>query len=112
MRPGRFWKVNDVMLAEALRQLIPVAEFGVRALKTDKAVMPFRRAEMILDMWARQDRQRKKQLGGPLPSVARFHCAFFEDVKNPDTGQVVPAECERPKKGGNKPNAQNKASQQ
>jgi hypothetical protein len=98
MRPDKFPKVNDVMLAEALRQLIPVAEFGVRSLKTDNAVMPFRRAEMILDMWARQDRQRKKQLGGPLPPMTRFSFTFFQDAKNPDPGQTVPSECERPRR--------------
>jgi hypothetical protein len=29
MRPCRFPKVNDVMLAEALRQLLPVASYGM-----------------------------------------------------------------------------------
>lgn len=97
MRPGRFPKVNDVMLAEALRQMIPVAEFGVRALKTANAVGPYRRAETLLDMWVRQERGRLKKLGGELPQVVRFNCRFFEDNKNPDPGQIVPADCERPK---------------
>jgi hypothetical protein len=97
-RPGRFPKVNDVMLAEALRQLIPVAEFGVRTLKTNNAVMPFRRAEIVLDMWVRQERGRVKTLGGSLPPTPRFEYQFFEDPNNPDPGQIVPAECQRPKR--------------
>ena len=98
MRPDRFPKVNDVMLAEAMRQLIPVAEFGVRALKTVRSVRPFRRAETMLNMWSRQERGRLKKLGGPLPPVPRFDYDFFEDPAHPDPGQIVPAECERPKK--------------
>lgn len=72
MRPGRFPKVNDVMLAEALLELIPVAEGGVRVLETDDAVMTFRRAETILKMWTRQEKGRIKKLGGPLPPTVTF----------------------------------------
>lgn len=97
MRPDRFPKVNDVMLAEALRQLIPVAEFGVRSLKTTHAVRPFRRAEVVLEMWARQERGRLKKLEGSLPPSPCFDEAFFDPVK-PEAGQTVPAECERPRK--------------
>ena len=99
MRPDRFPVVNDVMLAEALRQLIPVAEFGVRALKTVNAVRPYRRAGDVLEMWARQERGRRKKLGGPLPALPSFpYSHFFEDPAHPDPGQIVPAECERPKR--------------
>jgi hypothetical protein len=97
MRPGRFPKVNDVILAEALRQLIPVAESGVRASMTHNAVMAFRRAEMMLDMWTRQERGRIKKLGGPLPPIVRLEGPFNEDRNNPDPGQMIPEECERPK---------------
>jgi hypothetical protein len=90
MHPDRFPKVNDVILAEALRQLIPVAEFGVRALKTTHAVGPFRRAETVLEMWTRQERGRLKKLGGPLPRFTRFEGPFFEDPANPEPGQIVP----------------------
>jgi hypothetical protein len=62
LRPDRFPKVNDVMPAEALRQLLPVAEFGVRALKAKHAVAPFRRAEVALGMWTRQERGRLSRL--------------------------------------------------
>jgi hypothetical protein len=97
MRPARFPKVNDVILAEALRQLIPVAESSVRASKTHNAVMAFRRAEMMLDMWTRQERGRIKKLGGPLPPIVRLEGPFDEDSNNPDPGQIIPADCERPK---------------
>jgi hypothetical protein len=97
MRPGRFPKVNDVILAEALRQLIPVAESGVRASMTHNAAMAFRRAEMLLDMWARQERGRIKKLGGPLPPIVRLENVSPEDPNNPDPGQTIPADCERPK---------------
>ena len=98
MRPDRFPKVNDVMLAEALRQLIPVGEFGVRALKTDNAMGPYRRAQVVLEMWTRQERGRDKKLGGPLPVSPRFEYRFFEDPVKPEPGQIVPPECERPRK--------------
>lgn len=98
MRPDRFPIVNDVVLAEALRQLIPVAEFGVRALKTENAVGPYGRATMMLEMWARQERGRIKKLGGPVPRGSGFHFKFFEDPNNPDPGQIIPEECERPKR--------------
>jgi hypothetical protein len=97
MRPGRFPKVNDVILAEALRQLIPVAETGVRVSMSHNAVMAFRRAEMMLDMWTRQERGRIKKLGGPLPAIVRLEGVLGEDPNNPDPGQMIPKECERPK---------------
>jgi hypothetical protein len=96
MRPGRFPKVNDVILAEALRQLIPVAEAGVRVSMTYNAAMAFRRAEMMLDMWTRQERGRIKRLGGPLPGTVRLEGVLGEDPNNPDPGQMIPEECERP----------------
>ena len=99
MRPDRFPKVNDVMLAEALRQLIPVAESGVRVLKTTRAVRCFRRAELALEMWTRQERGRAKKLDGPLPPRPRpFEGDFLDDPANPDPGQTIPAECSRRKK--------------
>jgi hypothetical protein len=75
MRPGRFPKVNDVILAEALRQLIPVAESGV---STHNSLMAFRRAQTVLDMWVRQERGRVEKLGGPLPVVVRMERTFHE----------------------------------
>jgi hypothetical protein len=99
-RPDRFAKVNDVMLAEALRQLLPVAETGVRKLKTANAVAPFRRAEVVLQMWARQERGRLKKLDGPLPTSPELNFKFREDRKNPDPGQKIPPECSRRRKPG------------
>lgn len=102
-RPDRFPKVNDVMLAEALRQLIPVAETAVRSERTNGNVGPFRRAEIILSMWTRQERGRAKKLGGPLPPTAAFpDFTFTDDPANPDQGQTVPADCERPKRAKRK----------
>jgi hypothetical protein len=98
MRPDRFPKVNDVMLAETLRQLIPVAEFGVRSLKTTHAIRPFRRAEVVLEMWTRQERGRLKKLDGPLPPSPQFEPGYFTGPPNSEPGQTIPADCERPKK--------------
>lgn len=100
MSPDRFAIVNDVMLAEALRQLLPVAEAGVRALKTHRAAGPFRRAEIVLDLWVRQEPGRRKKLDGPLPQVPRFHdllppSTAYEE-KDDDPGQTIPPECKRP----------------
>lgn len=99
MKPSTFPKVNDIMLAEALRQLIPVAEAGVRATK-GQGVRPYRRAEEVLDMWVRQERGRKKKVDGPLPKVPVFDpaelvCAGPDEA---DPGQSVPVECRRPKR--------------
>jgi hypothetical protein len=98
MRPDRFPKVNDVMLAEALRQLIPVAQSGVLSLKTRNAAMPLFRAQNTLEMWTRQERGRLKKLGGALPGHIVIEDPLLEDAANPDPGQIVPAECVRPKK--------------
>lgn len=94
MRPERFPKVNDVMLAEALRQLMPVAEAGVRTIPTTRTVRPFRRAEAVLDMWVRQERGRRKKLDGPVPQIAKFTTETIVEVG--DDGQSVPLECQRP----------------
>jgi hypothetical protein len=48
----------------ALRQLIPVAQEGVAALKTYEAAAPLLRAHIALEMWCRQKRGRAKLLGG------------------------------------------------
>lgn len=101
-RPDRFPKVNDVMLAEALRQLLPVAEIGVRSERTNGNVGPFRRAELMLRMWTRQERGRAKKLGGPIPPSNEMNFNFTDDPANPDRGQTVPAECERPKRSKRK----------
>lgn len=97
MRPSRFPKVNDVMLAEALRQLLPVADSGVRAVKTERAYKPYRRAEIVLEMWTRQERGRLKKLDGPLPVRNGFGFSLAPDPAHADTGQTIPAECERRK---------------
>jgi hypothetical protein len=72
LRPSSFPRVTEADLAELLRQLLPVAEAGVRALKTDEAAMIFRAAEVHLDMWCRQERGRHEQLRGPLPPIANL----------------------------------------
>lgn len=95
MGPDRFPKVNDVMLAEAMRQLLPIAEFGLRAVKTSDLVPPFRRAETILTMWTAQRRGRLKQLDGPMPESPKFPSDYFIEVDVQDCGQIVPRQCER-----------------
>jgi hypothetical protein len=73
MRPGRFAKVNDVMLAEALRQLLPIASYGMAATSVINHQLVVMRAEMVLDYWTRQERGRIKQLGGALPRLNTCH---------------------------------------
>jgi hypothetical protein len=97
MRPDRFPKVNDVMLAEALRRLLPVAEIAVRSEKTEEIIFPFRGAEIMLRMWIRQERGRLKKLDGPVPASPVLE-GPFEDSATPYKGQSIPPECERPKK--------------
>lgn len=93
MRHDKFPKVNDVMLAEALRQIIPAAGDGVIAKKSGSYIQAFRRAELVLAMWVKQERGREKQLGGPLPSSPKFSLKFIQDGR--DAGQTIPAECLR-----------------
>jgi hypothetical protein len=72
MRPDRFPEVNDVMLAEAIRQLLPLAERASREINERWADRAVQRAEMALTMWVRQERGRAKLLDGALPPHARF----------------------------------------
>jgi hypothetical protein len=95
MRPSRFPKVNDVMLAEALRQLLPVASHGMASTSVTNHRRVVMRAENVLDYWTRQERGRIKQLGGPLPKIEYpAYTPVATDVDDP--GQVIPVECQRP----------------
>jgi hypothetical protein len=69
----------------------------VRALRTINAVMPYGRAKMFLEMWVRQERGRAKKLGGELHRGGIDTREYYDDPNNPDPGQIVPEECERPK---------------
>ena len=91
MRPSRFPRVTDAVLAEALRQLIPIAQEGVAALNTSKAFGPLARAHLVLEMWCRQERGRKKLLAGPLPAERFWPNLTPDDPCDPDPGQNIPA---------------------
>ncbi len=98
MRPDQFPRVNDVMLAEAMRQLLPVAELGLHAVQTSDLIGPFRRAETVLFMWTRQQRGRERKLDGPLPPSPNFPPDYFIEVDAPETTQSIPPECKRQKR--------------
>jgi hypothetical protein len=89
MRPSRFPVVNDEFLAEALRQLIPVAQEGVAAVRTHEAAAPLLRAHIALEMWCRQKRGRAKLLGGPLPEHRYFPDIAQPDPTKPQSVQII-----------------------
>lgn len=97
MRPDRFPKVNDVMLAEALRQILPLAEGASREVFEKWADRAVQRADITLKMWVKQKRGRDKLLDGELPPPAKFLNAP-ENPDRPDPGQTIPAECRLPKR--------------
>ena len=70
MRPSRFPLVTDAVLAEALRQLLPIA--AETSVPSWTAWRAHSRALTILEMWCRQDRKRFKLLEGPLPPPCGF----------------------------------------
>jgi hypothetical protein len=94
-------RINEVMLAEAVRQLLPLAEFGLRAVKTSDLLLPFRRAEYVLNAWVHQGRGRTKMLDGPLPKKPIFNAGYFIEVECEDTAHSIPVECLRPKRKRN-----------
>jgi hypothetical protein len=96
MRPDRFPKVNDVMLAEALRQVFQLAEHRAREINETWATNPIWRAHLILDMWARQERGRKQKLGGPIPPYPDHFPTVRDNPDRPDPGIAIPDECQRP----------------
>jgi hypothetical protein len=84
------------MLAEAIRQLLPVADHAAHEINESWAVGAVQRADMVLAMWTRQRRGRSSRLDGRLPDPAK---GFFDVVDNPnrpDPGQTIPPECKRP----------------
>jgi hypothetical protein len=72
-------KINDVMPAEAMRQILPLAERAAREVSERWAVSANFRAKFVLEVWTRQERGRAK-------------------TEHPDPGQSVPEECRRPKR--------------
>jgi hypothetical protein len=89
MRPDRFPKVNDVMLAEALRQVLATPQGSGR-------VMPMIRAHTVLEMWLRQLRGRAQLLDGPLPPKIELPRGAAEADESDDPGQTIPVEAVRP----------------
>lgn len=65
-RPDRFAEVNDVMLAESLRQLLPVVVHGVKAACTTDVISDYKAAEKVLRAWVMQGHGREERLGGRL----------------------------------------------
>jgi hypothetical protein len=96
MRPDRFPKVNDVMLAEAMRQILPLAKEAAGLFNERWAVSSVQRADLMLNMWVRQGRGRKKRLDGPLPEPAKGFWNVTDNPDHRDPGQSVPSECVRP----------------
>jgi hypothetical protein len=102
MRPSRFPRVNDVMLAEAMRQILPLAATGMTVTAVFHHRSQVMRAEVVLDMRTRQERGRIKSLGGPLP---KLEYPPFNEVASdiPDPGQIIPVECQRPSRRKKRP---------
>jgi hypothetical protein len=103
MRPDRFPIVNDVMLAEAIRQILPLAKEAAGLFNERWAVSSVQRADILLNMWVRQGRGRKKQLGGPLPEPAKGFWNVTDNPDHPDPGQSVPPECQSPSRNTKRP---------
>ena len=96
MRPDRFPIVNDVMLAEAVRQILPLAKEAAGLFNENWAVSSVQRADILLNMWVRQGRGRRKRLDGPIPEPAMGFSNVTDNPDHPDPGQSVPPECQRP----------------
>ena len=85
------------MLAEALRQILPLAEQASREVFEKWADRAVQRASIALTMWTKQERERAKRLDGELPPPAKFLNAP-ENPDRPDLGQTIPVECRRAKR--------------
>jgi hypothetical protein len=85
-------KINETMLAEALRQLVPLAETAARAVGRSWATRPVQRAVAVLNLWIEQDTTRIKQLDGPVPDQITF-AGVVDELARPDPGQTIPPDC-------------------
>jgi hypothetical protein len=84
-------KVNETMLAEALRQLIPIAETAARTIGRSWATGPVQRAVTVLK-WIQQGSARAQQLDGPVPDQVAFS-GVVDELARPDPGQTIPRDC-------------------
>ena len=82
-------KVNETMLAEALRQLIPIAEIAARTIGRSWATGPVQRAVTVLNLWIEQGTARAEQLDGPVPDQVAFS-GVVDELARPDPGQTIP----------------------
>jgi len=85
-------KVNETMLAEALRQLIPIAETAARTIGRSWATGPVQRAVTVLNLWIEQGSARAQQLDGPVPAQVTFS-GVVDELARPDPGQTIPPGC-------------------
>lgn len=87
-RPDRFYQVNDAILAEALRQLLPIAAKALSAENRKSVALPIVRAKTALEMWVRQGRGRKALLQGEIfQELPPSDLPFIDDH---DPGQIIP----------------------
>jgi len=85
-------KVNETMLAEALRQLIRIAETAARTMGRSWATGPVQRAVTVLKLWIEQGSTRALQLDGPVPDQVTFS-GVVDELARPDPGQTIPPDC-------------------
>ena len=85
-------KVNEMMRAEALRQLMPIAETAARTIGRSWATGPVQRAVTVLNLWIEQGTARAEQLNGPVPDQVTFS-GVVDELARPDPGQTIPRDC-------------------
>ena len=80
------------MLAEALRQLIPIAETAARTRGRSWATGPVQRAVTVLNLLIERGSARALQLDGPVPDQVTFS-GVVDELARPDPGQTIPPDC-------------------
>jgi hypothetical protein len=61
VKPVILPRINDAMLAEAIRSLLPLAERAALEINETWAINPVQRGELLLEMWTRQARGKGKR---------------------------------------------------
>jgi hypothetical protein len=52
-------RINDAMLADAIRLLLPLAERAAREINEKWAIDPVQHGELLLELWTRQATKKK-----------------------------------------------------
>jgi hypothetical protein len=65
-------KINEGLLAETIRQLIPLAEVGARRAVDAEGFFVCMFAEKTLLKWCHEEVTRQAMLGGPIPHVGEM----------------------------------------